>query len=235
MTDTSTSNDYNFIINSCEKNNKDFWIKLFKITGKNQAFVNWNLFQKFGYCEVTSPFFDSVNLNEDSSFHDRILNTILEKSIAWKAVTANGKPASFDEIHDVLCSGMTINKKFQTQMLWELIKNRNLKNLNKNEVCQIIEDVWVNVEYNSSNIDIWKKIHAAFPLRGYNTETLPNSMMVYRAGEASGMSWSLNLEVANWFAQRFDENREIHKKMIFKSDILFYTNKRSEEEVVIFG
>ena len=235
MTNTSTNSDYMFIINSCEENNKDFWMKLFKTAGKNQVFVNWNLFHKFGYCEVTSPFFDSINLNQESSFHEQIINSIREKVTDWKAVTASRKPASFEEIHDVLCGGMTINKKFQTQMLWELIKNKNLEHLDKNEVCQIIEDVWINVEYNSSNIDIWKKIHATFPLRGYNTEALPNSIMVYRAGEASGMSWSLNPEVANWFAKRFDENREIHKKMICKSDILFYTNKRSEEEVVIFG
>ena len=125
MTNTKNGNDHKFIINSCEGNNKDFWSSVFKIIGKSQVFVNWNLMHKFGYFEITSPFFDSLNLNQEPTFHERILNTILEKVTDWKAVTTSGESASFEKIHDVLCSGMTINKKFQAQMLWKLIKNKN--------------------------------------------------------------------------------------------------------------
>lgn len=57
---------------------------------------------------------------------------------------------------------------------------------------------------------------------------------IYRGGSAEGYSWSLKKEVAEFFANRFNQNRKILKGKIHISKIKAYISLRNEEEVLVF-
>ncbi len=68
---------------------------------------------------------------------------------------------------------------------------------------------------------------------------LPDKLTVYR-GESSaiktighGLSWSLSQERAEWFAANHCEEGRVVSAVVNKEDILFFTNEREEEEVVL--
>ena len=67
---------------------------------------------------------------------------------------------------------------------------------------------------------------------------LPNGVSIYRGVRSEdykyGMSWTLSLEKAKWFAARFDTDTQIvYKAVIQKQDILAYINERGEQEIII--
>ena len=79
-----------------------------------------------------------------------------------------------------------------------------------------------------------------------NYKKLPDKFIVYR-GVAVGrnphglswtlnlLSWTLNLETAQWFANRFNNDKEtgyIEKATVRKSDVFAYFNTRGEDEIV---
>lgn len=50
-----------------------------------------------------------------------------------------------------------------------------------------------------------------------------------------GLSWSGSLEIANWFAHRYDflANPSVYEVTIKKEDIVWYSNNRKEDEFVV--
>lgn len=69
---------------------------------------------------------------------------------------------------------------------------------------------------------------------------LPDELRVYRGvavnREPNGLSWTSDINNANWFAHRFDrENKKgyIQTAIANKSDILAYFNTRDEDELVV--
>lgn len=68
-------------------------------------------------------------------------------------------------------------------------------------------------------------------------ENLPNKFEVYRGvakGRAKyGLSWTRNLDTAEWFANRWDGDCYILKATIEKKHALAYFNSRDEDEIVV--
>jgi hypothetical protein len=52
-----------------------------------------------------------------------------------------------------------------------------------------------------------------------------------------GIAWTLDKEIAVWFAKRFDtagcNGATVYEGTINKSDVFMYTNQRSEKECVL--
>lgn len=73
-------------------------------------------------------------------------------------------------------------------------------------------------------------------LKTYNN--LPDEVQIYRGvGEKSnpkGLSWTLNIEKAKWFADRYKKGYVL-TALAKKKDILAYFAGRKEEEVIIDG
>lgn len=70
--------------------------------------------------------------------------------------------------------------------------------------------------------------------------SLPDEMVVYRGvavdREPAGLSWTQNLKKAEWFAQRFNDEKEqgyMQKATVRKENILAYFNRRNEDEIVV--
>lgn len=70
-------------------------------------------------------------------------------------------------------------------------------------------------------------------------EQLPDTVEIYRGvtkrGEriARGMSWTVDLDRARWFAGRCETKGYVYKAAILKSDILAYFDGRQEAEIVV--
>lgn len=66
---------------------------------------------------------------------------------------------------------------------------------------------------------------------------LPNKVTIYRGIRdkkyINEMSWTLSLEQARWFANRFDTKGYVYKCTINKSYILCYNSGRGEQEIII--
>lgn len=120
--------------------------------------------------------------------------------------------------------------------------------LTKKERSEIMHEVWISVEningnINVSQMEILKMLRKCNPkyLMGQENfkvyENLPDTFTVYRGlqenAQEDGLSWTLSKDVAEWFANRFDNEGEIIEKVIHKSEVIAYFNDRDEEEVVL--
>jgi len=130
-----------------------------------------------------------------------------------------------------------IEKAFFDNELVYLIKNHKL-DITDDEYWELVKDIWCRQELNTngSRKSNWRKIFDHRPKLASLTKELPDKFTAYRAGEADGFSWTLNIETAEWFHNRFKSqfgNIPFLTKEFIKDDAIFYTNDRGEQEVVI--
>lgn len=120
--------------------------------------------------------------------------------------------------------------------------------LSKKERSEIMHEVWISVENINGNINV-SQIEILKMLRKCNQkylmgqenyeayENLPGTFTVYRGlqenAQEDGLSWTLSKDVAEWFANRFDNEGEIIEKMVHKTEVIAYFNDRDEEEIVL--
>lgn len=69
-------------------------------------------------------------------------------------------------------------------------------------------------------------------------DELPDVIECYRGLQANdspvkGLSWTLNMKKAEWFARRWKRQGKIYKARIHKKFIFAYNNNRGEEEVIL--
>lgn len=98
--------------------------------------------------------------------------------------------------------------------------------------------VWTDSENINQHIEDWGCLFSGadrFILgdeEAYNR--LPDRLTVYRAGiDDGGWSWTLNREVAEFFAHRFGGNEAIYKGVTEKEYVFGYLTSRQEEEVLV--
>lgn len=67
---------------------------------------------------------------------------------------------------------------------------------------------------------------------------LPDTLTVFRGGMPGELirdaSWTLDIDVARWFARRFDQPGCVLQGEVNKSDIIAYQEGRGEAEIMIF-
>lgn len=118
--------------------------------------------------------------------------------------------------------------------------------IKKEDLAQIVEWVWIDSEDPCVNLEAWELIFnhcQGMKVFEESKKELPSGKFkVYRGTkegvEDKGISWTLNKEIAEFFANRYftkkiDGAPLIKEMEITKEDVLFYTNKRNEEEVII--
>lgn len=73
----------------------------------------------------------------------------------------------------------------------------------------------------------------------YNYEKLPETLRVWRGVRSEkkqdiyGMSWTLNIEQAQWFANRFGQQGKVYTTEIQKENILACINIGGEHEIIV--
>lgn len=118
----------------------------------------------------------------------------------------------------------------------------------KKERSEIMHEVWISVENINNNVNV-SQMETLKMLRKCNQkylmgqenyevyENIPDTFVVYRGlqenAQEDGLSWTLSKDVAEWFANRFDNEGKIIEKVIHKSEVIAYFNDRDEEEIVL--
>lgn len=120
--------------------------------------------------------------------------------------------------------------------------------LTKKERSEIMHEVWISVENINNNVNVsqmeilkmLRKCNSKYLMGQENYEVyekLPDTFTVYRGlqenAQEDGLSWTLSKDVAEWFANRFDNEGEVIEKVIHKSEVIAYFSDRDEEEIVL--
>ena len=118
------------------------------------------------------------------------------------------------------------------------------------ELGKILANAWMrsenpNMDPNVSQSKLIALFKKANPRYLMDTEEqlqlagLPDPVTIYRGvtsvnrSRVRAMSWTLNLETAEWFAHRFEENGTVYEAQIQKAHILALFNGRNEAEIVV--
>jgi hypothetical protein len=123
--------------------------------------------------------------------------------------------------------------------------------LSEKDYANYLENVWISQENPNMDINcppkesvkLFRKANKEYLMNKEDYEVyknFPEEMVVYRGvgigRTPAGLSWTVNLEKAEWFAHRFDTENEkgyIQKLTVKKENILAYFNTRGEDEVVV--
>lgn len=102
-----------------------------------------------------------------------------------------------------------------------------------------IADVYIDSENPHVNIDTWKMLFSIHPIYMNEEEVvdfneLEDEIMIYRAGDIKGISWTTNKDTAIWFSNRWSKSEIIHEKLIKKTDCKAYLTRNGENEVIYF-
>lgn len=122
--------------------------------------------------------------------------------------------------------------------------------LSRKDFSEILSDVWIQIEapHNDPNFSTSKLIglfRKADPVYLMETDeyeqfkeledmvTVYRGVTPYNADNLKGLSWTLNPETAEWFANRFDEDGTVYEAQIDKAHIYAYFSHRNESEVIV--
>lgn len=119
------------------------------------------------------------------------------------------------------------------------------KELSDKEYWSLLESVWTDTENGWQNLPTWRALFwSKRPGREnlmdenerFTLANLPETVEIYRGClngiNEDGMSWTLNRDKAEFFANRFSKGGIVLSKQINKSDIIAVFNGRGEAEVI---
>lgn len=189
---------------------------------------------------VAHPFFSSRFLWNPNDTEHPFLDILSSDDAMQEALQRyKGFIEKSESIDSII---LLINGPYRLQFL-KLIQN----GLSPDELGRILADIWVCSE-NPNNCGIplptlikWFKkadkesLMDTEELAYYNS--LPDEFTVYRGigsqSNKKGISYTLSLEKAEWFANRFQKNGYVLTGTAKKKDVLAYFNGRKEQEVLI--
>ena len=188
---------------------------------------------------ISHPFFD---------YTDGLLYNITEDKDGYNIVK-NNKEELINKLDNYMAFSVFITKPYRMLFL-KLTKNH----LNIKDFSNFLIDAWINDENANRNINIPKK-----ELLGYFKKAEKDYLMnkseldiysklddivtVYRGvtdynkDDIKALSWTLEIEKAEWFAERyseaFDQSGYVFKAKINKKDILAFCDQRDEKEIIL--
>ena len=120
--------------------------------------------------------------------------------------------------------------------------------LSDEDYAHMLYEIWIIVEYPNHDINVsttefismFKKANKNLLMNDKEKkifDSLPETITVYRGiqkdATTNALSWTLDKNVAKWFANRFNNNGRVVKATINKKYVLAYINGRGEKEVVL--
>ena len=172
--------------------------------------------------------FEVINLLEDESGLKKIQSQIESR---------------INKADDVVKVYIVIRKSYRLTFL-KYIKPYT----SKEDFSELLADAWVSSENPNGDVNVsvpeliqWfkeadkSKLMTEEDLSVYNS--LPDSLTVYRGvskgRNPQGISWTQNIETAEWFANRWGDDGCIQSAFIPKEKALAYFNTRDEDELVV--
>lgn len=135
-----------------------------------------------------------------------------------------------------------IEKPFRILFFSELVKQNKIKRLSK-KYWKILSTLWTGSENIFQHKELWAELlkdktnsqyfMSKKDLEFYNS--LENEFIVYRGYThwENGYSYTIDKDIAVWFAERFGQNGLIKERLVKKEDVFAFTNSRKEKEIII--
>lgn len=122
--------------------------------------------------------------------------------------------------------------------------------LSSQDLSEMLADVWVRTESPNNDpnmsknrlLSLFRKAKPQFVMDEDEYEAfqkLDDTVTVYRgvtshnAKNVKALSWTLNYDIADWFAHRFGEDGTVYEAQIDREHIYAYFNRRNEHEVIV--
>ncbi|MBP6754926.1 MAG: hypothetical protein KA210_02165 [Bacteroidia bacterium] len=152
------------------------------------------------------------------------------------------KLKEFEKNNDFESYLFLIEKPFRIMFFSELVKQNKIKRLSK-KYWEILSSLWTGSENIFQHKELWKELlkdktsshyfMSKKDLEFYNS--LENEFIVYRGYNQweDGYSYTIDKDVAIWFAKRFGQNGMVKERLVKKEDVFAFTNSRKEKEIII--
>ena len=189
---------------------------------------------------VNHPYVTSIFVSKNG----KILNLLSEPDrMIWendlKRTIANVN--RYDEFATI------ITKSYRSVFL-----NETLRYIGNKDLAKYLRKLWISCDYvnvdqvisKSKYVSLFKQADKSALMNGDEIQRisdLPDNVTIYRGVNditnhpVNGLSWTLDINTANWFANRFAKMKEctasVYKATINKEDILSYFDE--EKEVVV--
>lgn len=120
--------------------------------------------------------------------------------------------------------------------------------LSDKDYANMLYEIWITVEYPNHDINVstnefmsmFRKAKKKFLMNKEEQlvfDSFPETITVYRGiqkdATTKALSWTLDKNIAKWFANRFDNNGEVVEATINKKYVFAYLNGRGEKEIVL--
>lgn len=128
-----------------------------------------------------------------------------------------------------------IDKPFRLEWFKKLYND-----IPQKDKLEIFKGIYSSMEYGFKEIsnNMLKELYKNY---NFDRSKFDDIVIIYR-GEASksnsyknAYSWSLDLETAMWFANRFNSNGKVYKGKVKKENILDYITDRDEDEILVLS
>lgn len=169
------------------------------------------------------PYFESMN-----AFHNKQYEVRKEE---LKANKKNKHWESFVFLHERphrLVAFMEIENKLPDNTYWHLLGHIWLDNEN---IWQL-KEAWLKaLKSEREHVEMFMTGHERMKLKN-----MPDTMTVYRGcskKNKNGYSYTLDVEKAKLFSQRWGSDGMIIEKIIKKKDVFAYISRRNESEIII--
>lgn len=209
---------------------RQFWKDYIDLIGED----NFQIINNNGMNFIQSPFWVGPDPSEAIG-GEAMLTPLIEKAKSYYQITKCDRLG----FSDLSAAFMGLHKQYYDRELLSLIMDNRIE-MTDEEFWQFIIKIWTRQEFNGTGDrrERWIQILSHRAKVAFLTAELPQTFVAYRAGDLSGLSWTLDLEIAQWFQARFrdsanSDNIPIHKKTFTIDEAVFFTNNRREQEVVI--
>ena len=104
------------------------------------------------------------------------------------------------------------------------------------ELAPLLLSVYVDSENIGQNYDVWSLLLEPFVGKDpWNTlHELPHdTFQIWRGGSRDGFSWTTDVKVAHWFANRWKQELPVWTATVSKSDVIGFYDGRGEKEVIV--
>lgn len=97
--------------------------------------------------------------------------------------------------------------------------------LSKTKLLKLFERCDAKILMNKDEYEILKKLPETFEIyRGVTN---------FKGSDIKVLSWTLDKDVAEWFALRYDESGKVYKAVINKKHVYAYFSRRDESEIIV--
>jgi hypothetical protein len=111
---------------------------------------------------------------------------------------------------------------------------------------KLLSRMWTDTENSYQDLSTWKNLFKSKRNQRHNLMTedeldtmksLDDIVTIFRGCvenlNEDGLSWTLDRDRAEWFANRFDEKGIVIERTVSREEIVAYFNARGEEELII--